>query len=142
MSDPELGQTSPRSAPAGPKRCLDCKFWDHKKDHDGFCRRSAPQPSGRENEITRWRQTHAEDWCGEGEHAAAASPRVACGACRFWFRPEPGIDPLEHGGRFSDWWQHAGLCRRRAPHADAELGGRSFWRATHDEDHCGDAVAK
>ncbi|WP_158810943.1 hypothetical protein [Beijerinckia sp. L45] len=142
MTEIEQGPITLDVALAGATSCLECRFWDHKKDLEGFCRRSAPAPAGRENEITRWRQTRSEDWCGDGEIAVDPLPRIPCGACRFWFRPEHGIDPLQHAGRFSDWWQHAGLCRRHSPQADAELGGRGYWRTTHDDDHCGEATGK
>jgi hypothetical protein len=99
-------------------------------------------PGSQENDITRWRLTYAVDWCGEGEVQKGEAVRIPCGACRFWFRPENGIEPLQYGDRFKVWWQRAGHCRRYAPQANAELGGRSFWPATHDDDTCGDGRDK
>ncbi|MDR3463019.1 MAG: hypothetical protein P4L76_11970 [Beijerinckiaceae bacterium] len=142
MSDPSLDPAPPISGAASPAHCSECRFWEHRDDRDGYCKRSAQVPGAHENGIARWRQTHGADWCGEGMVRISEDVRVKCGACRFWFRPENGIEPLQYSDRFKDWWRGAGHCRRYAPQATSELGGRSFWPVTHVDDSCGDGRAK
>lgn len=132
----------PASPAQSPENCGACRFWERRREQDGFCKFAAPVPSSGENEIARWRQTHALDWCGDGEKAVSKEPRILCGACRFWNRPGQGIQPVLYGDHFRDWWRKAGHCRRYAPRAIAELGARSFWPVTHEDDSCADGTAK
>ena len=45
-------------------KCEDCKFWDHKYESWGFCRRSAPKKI-EDNDWGEWPGTDRDDWCGE-----------------------------------------------------------------------------
>ncbi len=50
--------------------CGNCRYWDERKDGDGFCRRYAPRPVVLDGEQSTWRYAafpivDAGDWCGE-----------------------------------------------------------------------------
>ena len=70
------------------------------------------------------------------------APEPRCGLCTYWRRPENGIDPGRRGDHSATWWFEAGVCRRYAPHPQAELGPRAFWRVTHRTDFCFDSFKR
>lgn len=124
-----------------PARCADCLYWRRLREHEGECRRHAPAAATQSETVAHWPQTHDRQWCGEGR-ARAVSPAVTCAACRFWRSPEHGLNPVDRGDMLMAWWRGAGICARNAPMPVSEPGPRTFWRATHGTDQCGDWSAK
>ena len=121
--------------------CDACRFWDQRYGTEGFCKRHAPAPCNRPFQVARWPETRATDGCGEGESIGdRAKSDQLCRLCVFWHRPGAGIDPGQRGDHLRVWWSEAGYCRRFAPRPGIEIGEHGFWRATHADDYCFDAV--
>jgi hypothetical protein len=118
--------------------CQGCIFWERgRAEKEGVCRLRAPRPSVRSDEVAHWPQTHGEQWCAEGVASPSLATRTRCSACLYWRRPDSGIDPSDRRDMPKAWWGGAGRCARRAPRPSSEPGARTFWRATHGEDSCG-----
>jgi hypothetical protein len=65
-----------------------------------------------------------------------------CGDCRFWRRPEGGLEPFSRSDMPASWWARAGLCLLHAPQPTSEPGPRAFWQATQEGDRCGEGVPR
>ena len=65
--------------------------------HDGTCRRRAPRPADRADQITHWPTTLSRERCGDGVLREVQMPAlVSCGQCRFWrTNPGGGLNPLD-----------------------------------------------
>jgi hypothetical protein len=124
---------------AAPKNCGECVYWTRLRAEDGVCRRHAPATAARANEVAHWPLTHIRQVCGEGL-VAVVRPGSTCPACLYWRRHATGLQPMDRGDMLKDWWARAGFCLRFAPEPSAEPGPRAFWRATGDEDGCGDGA--
>lgn len=120
--------------------CGECTFWAPDGESDGLCRRGAPPPTNRVDQIAHWPLTHKHDRCGDGAQRGPQTARlVSCGECRFWrTNPGGGLDPLDRLDARRDWWDVAGYCVRHAPGPSSNAGNRGFWRATHHTDACGE----
>jgi hypothetical protein len=121
--------------------CGDCIFWDHAQDGEGLCRRHAPTPSQKVDEVAHWPETRAENGCGEGAPVAERRP-VKCADCIYWNQPSGGLNPQRRRDETADWWRHGGHCLRLSPQPSPEPGARGFWRATSGNDSCGDGKAR
>lgn len=119
--------------------CADCIYWDHGEAAEGLCRRHAPAASPSMDEVAHWPETRAADGCGEG--ARGPERPITCTLCRYWSRPDSGLDPERRHDQPAAWWRHAGRCRKSAPFPAPEPGARGFWRATAAQDGCGDGEA-
>lgn len=117
-------------------RCSDCRFWERASGRSGLCRRHAPSPHQRKDEVVHWSETGGEDGCGEGMRGSG--PLVRCVDCLYWSQPGGGLNPQRRRDEPADWWQQAGHCFRYAPHPSPEPGARGFWRVTSGKDGCGD----
>lgn len=126
---------------AGYCRCRDCVFWEHTHEGGGLCRRHAPHPGRRVDEVAHWSETRADNGCGEGSRAPEHKP-VTCARCTYWSAPDGGLDPQHRRDESAHWWRHAGRCLRYAVLPSPEPGARGFWRATAAADSCGDGHAR
>ena len=106
------------------------------REHEGDCRRRAPDPATRAEQVAHWPQTHSHQWCGDGAVAASPTPGATCADCFYWRRPTGGLNPVDRGDMPMSWWARAGHCARHAPKPVSEPGARAFWRATHSVDAC------
>ncbi len=129
-------------APDSPANCANCVFWHRLREHEGDCRRRAPDVSVRAEQVAHWPLTHGHQWCGEGALAASPAPGSTCGDCLYWRHPEDGLNPVDRGDMPMSWWARAGYCVRRAPRPASEPGARAFWRATHIESSCGEGLPR
>jgi hypothetical protein len=122
--------------------CEGCAFWRRLDQEGGSCRRRAPTPGNRPDEIAHWARTHRDDVCGEWR-AVSLEMRstVKCAECIYWRRSAHGSVPVDSLDQFSDWWKHSGHCLRVAPVPSTEPGNRSFWPATHQNDGCAEGIA-
>ena len=120
--------------------CGECAFWQRDAGRNGSCRRNAPSPGAKPDEVSHWPATSERQWCGDGIARTGQPPAlVSCGACRFWqTNPGGGLDPQDRKDEFREWWNAAGHCVRHAPQPSFEAGCRGFWRATHVKDSCGE----
>lgn len=118
--------------------CRDCRYWDRIGDMDGRCRKHAPPPTERADQIAHWPHTHPREGCGDGEPGEALAVPNLCGDCVYWRRPNPrgGLYPQDRGDEPLEWWSEAGRCVRHAPLPSSDMGVRGFWRATHRGDSC------
>jgi hypothetical protein len=124
------------------ERCDQCFFWKMARPTEGWCTRRAPSPTVEPGRIAHWPTTHGGQGCGEFLHVGAALETIACGACRFWHRPDNGLQPVDKGDKPSQWWAQAGLCCRHAPAPASEPGPRAFWRASHGTDSCAEGMPR
>jgi len=124
--------------PERPANCGACAFWRKLRETDGLCCRHAPDASHESDQVAHFPQTRITQWCGEGVAAAPKSIGSRCSDCVFWCRPRLGLQPLDRGDMPVSWWDRAGLCARNAPRPIHEPGLRGFWRATLDQDFCGE----
>jgi hypothetical protein len=118
--------------------CAACAYWSRWRETEGVCRRHAPEPSPRSGAVSHWPQTHDWQGCGEGDSAIEGHPVRRCDGCLYWRRPKDGLDPVDRADMRKGWWATAGLCTRYAPHPVADPGPRAFWRATQENDFCGE----
>ena len=119
--------------------CGQCAFWQWFRDQDGLCRRRAPEATFRAEEVAHWPQTHGRQGCGDGVPAEELQ-RVNCADCVFWRRYKGGMHPMNRADMPNSWWARAGICARHAPMPITEPGPRAFWRATAENDGCGEGV--
>ncbi|MGD0185299.1 MAG: hypothetical protein ABSC25_08610 [Roseiarcus sp.] len=125
-----------------PADCAHCAFWFRMREHEGICRRHAPESGMRSEEVAHWPLTHAHQWCAEGALAASPAPGSTCADCSYWRRPEGGLNPVDRGDMTMAWWTRAGNCAHHAPRPVSEPGARAFWRATHSADSCGEGLPR
>jgi hypothetical protein len=128
--------------PKEPVLCAACVHWSRSRDDDGICRRRAPHPGVRGEEVAHWPRTRGVQGCGDGALAPAPAAEVTCGNCVFWRRPAHGFSPVDRGDMPMAWWTHAGYCGRHAPRPATEPGARAFWRATSSADGCGEGALR
>lgn len=118
--------------------CATCAFWDPVGVRDGMCRRRAPPPTERADEIAHWPMTRGNEACGDGAPPdPARTLLVTCSDCQFWQNfSGSGLDPQDRHDKRKDWWTAAGHCVRHAPAPSSDPGCRGFWRATNANDKC------
>ncbi len=135
--------------------CSHCLYWRSFNHNVGLCRRHAPGPGGRADEIAHWPETRSFDRCAEGRDAAGSaepdkggpvgqpSVMLHCTDCMHWHQPHPGagLDPVDRGDERRAWWDRAGRCMRHAPWPGGSPGTVGYWRATHHSDGCGEGEA-
>lgn len=122
--------------------CGQCAFWERNGGSNGTCRRSAPRPTERADDVAHWPSTAAREGCGDGvvrrDEAVAV---ILCPQCRYWHtNPGGGLTPQNRRDERQDWWASAGHCARHAPGPSSDPGCRGFWRATHASDGCAEGV--
>ena len=123
------------------RNCGECAYWRRLHEQVGVCRRHAPHPSWRSDEVAHWPETRETQVCGESL-VATERAGAQCVSCLYWRRSGTGMNPVDLGDMPKAWWSRAGLCVRSAPRPSAEPGPRAFWQATGDDDGCGDGVAR
>jgi len=123
--------------------CQACRFWMSTNGQNGNCKRNAPRPTERADEITSWPKTFLNDMCGQGaERSDVAQSILKCEDCAFWSQSigQDGIYPLDRLGARAEWWRAAGHCKRYSPYPSSSSGQRGFWRVTHSTDSCAEGV--
>ena len=118
-------------APESPADCANCVFWRRLREHEGDCRRRAPEPAPvAPNRSRTGRRPTAINGA-----ATAPSPRRPRRArlaptVFYWRHPEGGLNPVDRGDMPMAWWALRRLLR--APRAKAGFrAGRARVLARH-----------